>query len=243
MKCVSCGAILEADQSICPYCGARNEEAIHRKERLDTLEKENRLLKKTVLWQEKETIAYKIHKRINLALVCIFLLSVVISLGVFLFTEGHLFGHRGTEEEMLRYYEEGDYESLYLCMSSGELFDPEKHYEYGHLALLWRSYQDCQTHFATAYESYVKTGLYDAYELERCIKDGCAVLTGNLSTTYSQLSDANRERLAPYQEQIRILFTGALQLPEEMLADLEEQDPFYREKPLKDYVLEVLPNE
>lgn len=243
MKCVNCGAVLQPDQLLCPYCGAPNAQASDRQKELDAMEQKNRTLKREVLAGSKWEIIYKIHKRVNIVLFCIFALTMVISFGIFLLTEGHVLGHKGTETEMLRYYEEGDYEKLYLCMNSGELFDPEKNYDYSHIALLWRSYENCQLYFAEAFEEYEKTGLYSTYDLEQCIKEGCEVLTGNCSYVYPALSATNQEKFAPYQEQVRILFTGALQIPEKMLEDLDTAETYKREDPLIEYVLEVLPNE
>lgn len=243
MKCINCGALLEADQLVCPYCGTANHEAIDRKQELDMIEGENRKLKKEVLSKSKEEIGYKIHKRVNLVLLAVFVLVTVFSFVAYLFTEEQVWNRNGSEEDMVRYYEANDFENLYFCMSFADLFDPEKYPDYGHAALIWNDYMDCQVYFAKAYEEYEKTGYYDAWYLEKCIDYGCDVLTGNLSYVYEELSEENKERLAPYQEQIYILFTGALQIPDELIEEMYEVEAYEHEEALVEYVLEVLPNE
>lgn len=243
MKCLNCGAVLDADQLVCPYCGTINHEASGRKQELDVLEGENQALKKEVLSKSKEEVRYKIHKRVNLVLAGIFMLTTVISFVAFCITDEPIWNRKGTEEDMIRYYEAGDYENLYLCMSSGDLFDPEQYYDYGHIALIWNDYLNCQIYFGKAYEAYVDTGFYDSYYLERCIEYGCDVLTGNLSYIYEELSEENKKRLAPCQEQIYILFTGALQIPEELIEEIYEIEEYKHADALVEYVLEVLPHE
>lgn len=244
MKCIQCGAVLKADQLVCPYCGATNEEASSRKRELDSLEAKNISLKKEVLEKSKDEIRTKIHKRVNFVLLCVFIITVFISFGTYMIVEENLFGSKGTEEEMIRYYEEGDYENLYLCMSSGDLFDPELRYEYSHMALLWDKYKSCQIYFGKAYREYEKTGFYDGYYLERCVDYGCEVLTGEFSYSYGEFPEANREGAAPYQEQVMILFTGVLQIPEELIEEMHQEEYYYNKADvLTEYVLEVLPNE
>lgn len=243
MKCVGCGAVLEAEQMNCPYCGALNEEAFKRKQELEEMAKDNFALKRKILFSSKGEIYYKIHKRVNIALFCILFLALLVGSFTFLLLEGSVFGAKGTEEEMVRYYEADDLEGLYICMSTGNLFDPEKYYEYSHIALLWNDYAECQLHFAKAYEQYLKTCFYDAYYLERCIEYGCDVLSGNISYTYPELSEKNKEKLTPYQEQVMILFTGVLKIPEELIEGIYTAEVYDRDESLVKYVLEVLPNE
>ena len=244
MKCVQCGAILKEEHLVCPYCGAINEEASGRKKEIDIIEKKNRALKKEILEKSKEEIYTKIHRRVNFVLTCVFVLMVLISFGTFMILEGNLFVPKGTEEEMIRYYEEGDFEKLYLCMSSGELFDPELRYEYSHMALLWDQYKSCQTYFGKAYQEYEKTGVYNGYYLECCIDYGCEVLTGEFSYVYDEFPEINKEKAAPYREQVMILFTGILQIPEELIEEMYKEEYYYnRSDILTEYVLEVLPNE
>lgn len=244
MKCVQCGAILKEEHLVCPYCGAINEEASVRKKEVDTIENKNKALKKEVLEKSKEEIHTKIHRRVNFVLTCVFILLVFISFGTYMIVEENLFGPKGTEEEMIRYYEAGDFENLYLCMNSGELFDPELRYEYSHMALLWNKYQSCQIYFAKAYQEYDKTGVYDGYYLERCIEYGCEVLTGEFSYTYDVFPEINKEKAAWYQEQVMILFTGVLQIPDELITEMYNEEYYYnRADILTEYVLEVLPNE
>ena len=244
MKCIQCGAILKAEQLVCPYCGAVNKEATGRRRELDFLEAQNISLKKEVLQESKEEIRTKIHRRVNFVLLCVFILTVFISFATYMITEEHLFGPKGTEEEMIRYYEEGDYENLYLCMSSGDLFDSELRYEYGHMALLWNDYESCQINFGKAYQEYVNTGKYDSYYLEQCVKYGCEVLTGEFSYTYDEFPEVNREKAKPLQDQVMILFTGVFQIPEELIGEMHDRENYYdKADVLIEYVLEVLPNE
>ena len=243
MKCNNCGALLDADQLVCPYCGRANQVAADRKKELDKIEKENRSLRKEVLSKSREQIRYKIHKRVNLALLAVFVLVVVFSFVAYLFTEEQVWNREGGEADMNRYYEAGDLENLYLCMNFADLYDPEKYPDYGHAALIWNDYMDCQIYFASAYEEYEKTGFYDAWALEKCIDCGCDVLTGNLSYIYEELSEENKKKLTPYQEQVYILFTGALQIPEELIEEIYELEEYKHDEALIEYVLEVLPND
>ncbi len=244
MKCVQCGAVIGAKELICPYCGAVNEDAVSRKKELDKLEEDNLLLKKEILDKSKSELRIKIHNRVNIVLLCVFIVTVLIGFGIHMILEENYFAPKGTEEEMYRYYEEGDYEKLYLCMSSGDLFDAELRYKYGHMAFLWNSYDNCQTYFAKAHQSYIENGVYDSYYLESCVEYGCEVLIGQFSYDYKYFPDENIEKIAPYQEQVMLLFAGIFRIPEELITEMYEEE-YYSDKIdlLTEYVLEVLPNE
>lgn len=244
MKCLQCGAVLKEEDLKCPYCGAVNNEAYNRKRERDILEEKNKLLKEEVLKKSKEELYTKIHRRINTAMLCVFIITVFISYVVFMIGEKQYFGLKGTEKEMVRYYEEGDYANLFLCMKAGDLFDPELRYKYSHMALLWDNYKSCQTYFSLAYQEYEETGFYDSFYLEQCVEYGCEVLTGEFSYDYDELPEANIEAAKPYQEQVMILFTGMLKIPEELIREMKQEEYYYiRPDILTEYVLEVLPNE
>ncbi len=243
MKCVQCGAILEADELVCSYCGTANEDALKRKKELKTIEKKNEKFKNKVLNESKPEISAKIHKRVNIALFIVLIVMSVINWGIYMIFEENCFAHKGTVEEMYRYYEEGDYENLYYCMSSGDLFDLEEYYKYGYMAWMWNSYNECQTCFGLAYEKYLETGFYDEFYLEYSIKYGCEVLTGEFSYDYMEMPEEVEDQIKFYQEQIKLLFTGIYQIPDELLEKMYEREYYGRADILIEYVMEVLPNE
>jgi len=243
MKCFNCGANLDADKLVCEYCGTVNDDAVQRKQELDKLENENIELKRDVLTKSKEEIRYKIHIRVNIALAVFFILTMVISFVMYLGVEVNLFHKNSNVSDMYKYYETQDYESLYYCMSNGNLFSVEDYPEYSHMALYWRNYNDCYLYYAQAFEEYQQTGQYNKYELERCIEKGCGVLTGEIGSIYDDFWTSNKERMLPYQEQVYILFTGALQIPEEMIAEIYDKVQYDQADEIVEYVLEVFPNE
>ena len=240
MKCIHCGANIETDQKICPYCGTANPEAYKRERQLEEIQKKNEALTKQVLKDSGPQLLYKIHKRVNLALLVLLILVFAVSLGVYVAKES---GEKhGGKKDIIRFYEEGAWEDLYLCMRSWDYFGEEGYHEYSYMALLWDSYRSCQLYFGEAYEEYLSTGYYSTWQLRRCVKEGYEVLTGYISPLYDKPSEQNLKNIQPYRDQIYILFTGMLQIPEEMLEDLDPKDGMGSNS-LEEYVLEVLPNE
>lgn len=243
MKCKNCGANMKREQRICPYCGSPNAIAVKQEKILGGMEQSNQEFREQVLKESKPMLYYKIHKRVNLALFCIFICVMLFSMFAFFHKEGGLVTTPGSMEVCASYYEEEKFEELYRYMSEHDMFDPENNYAYGQMVFLWRSYQNCQDYFATSYEVYQDTGFYDTSYLELCIKEGYEVLTSEVSYLYNEPVKRNQEMYAPYQEKIYMLFTGVLHIPEEMLADVGEGTFDYEVRDgLIEYVLEVLPN-
>lgn len=238
MKCKGCGAILEMEQSVCPYCGMVNPVAAEQARYLNLLKRKNQNYRAEVLKESRTEILKRIHKRVNWILFGVLVIVTVLSFLLYGRQEYHQ--KSGTAEQMEKYYREGDYRQLYLYMNDCNLYDPDKHYEYGQMALFFRTYQDCQDSFAEAYEDYLQTGRYSGYGLEKCIRNGYDVLTAYVSYVYEDVGEENRQKLLPYQEQVRILFAGSLKIPEEMLLDLQADDYECKRK-LIAYVKEVLP--
>ena len=146
-------------------------------------------------------------------------------------------------ELVKEYYEAAKLEELYYHMHENNIIGMEGYYDYSNIALLWHTYRECQLEFAFAYDGYLKNGKYSKWQLESCVDSGYDVLTGYISYSYDEnLSPKNRELIKPYQEKVYMMFTGVLQIPEEMLVDLEPND-FEKLDALQEYVLEVLPNE
>lgn len=241
MKCKSCGANIKKEQLHCPYCGVLNEVAQEQQKSLEGLKESNQDYKRQLLMNSGHAITYKIHKIVNIALFCVFILVTMIGFLVFMQKEGELFRGEGDPAVMARYYEEGDFDKLNQYMSYYEMFDPETNYEYSQMAILWEKYQDCLDYFAQAYEEYVQTGFYDAWNLEQCVQEGIDVLTA-YSYSYRRITERNKEFYKPYQEQIYLLFTGVLQIPAEKLENLDPLD-YTQEKEVLEYVLGVLANE
>lgn len=241
MKCKNCGAQMGLDVKKCPYCGTVNEIAIKREENLTNLVKENEEFKEQLLERSKEEMHYRLHKRMNLAMLCLLLVFLIGGSLIVEFQKNHV--SKKDEQLAKEYYEAGNFKDLYYHLHEKEMFGFAKYYDYCQMALLWTSYNDCQIFFSRAYDQYCVTGKYSAWDLERCIESGCKILTSYVSFTYGEkMSEQNGKALKPYQEQVRILFAGVLQIPEEMFDNLKE-DEYDRMDALKDYVLEVLPNE
>lgn len=238
MKCKSCGAILQMEQSVCPYCGISNPVAAEQARYLNLLKRKNQNYRARVLKESRPEILKRIHRRVNWILFGVLVLVTVLSFVLYGSKEYHQ--ENGTAEQMEEYYREGDYRQLYLYMNDCNLYDPDKHYKYGQMALFFRTYQDCQDSFADAYENYLQTGRYSGYGLERCIQNGYDLLTAYISYVYEDVGEENRQRLLPYQKQVWVLFTGNLRIPEEMLQNLEADDDA-RKQELIAYVKEVLP--
>lgn len=242
MKCKHCGANIEADQKICPYCGTANPEAYLREWQLEEIQKKNKELARQVLKDSRPELLYKLHKRVNLALFILLILISVVSFGVYMAKES---GKKyGKKSDIPRLYEEGAWDEFALCMRSWDYSKEEEYHDYMHMASLWNCYRSCQIAFAQAYEGYLETGYYKKQYLRECVKYGYMVLTGELSYLYSHenLSEQNKKNLEPFREQVYILFTGILKIPENMLSDLDPED-YTEENTLFEYVLEVLPNE
>lgn len=243
MKCENCGAQIGFDEEKCPYCGTLNTAAISRKQRINDMEEQNRQLFANTLDKEKTTIIYKVWVRINIVLTCVFAAAFIVLLAVSLVDEfiyDNDIGKGDAIEQMNHYYDEGQLMELNRCMHDNDLFDSQKRYDCSQIALLWGNYMDCQKEFAESYENYLSTGCYKQWQLERCIDLGYEVLTGNISHIYGEkMSDRNKELLKPYQDDIKIMFTGILKVPLEMLndPDVYDADDIY------EYVLEALPCE
>lgn len=243
MKCKNCGANIKREQRRCPYCGSINEMAVKQEQALGSMEKSNQEYMLQVLKESKPMLHYKIHKRVNLVLLGIFICVTLFSMFAFFHQEGGLFTTPGSMEVCASYYEEGKFEELSRYMSEHDMFNPENNYAYSQMVFLWKSYQNCQDYFATSYEVYQETGFYDTSYLELCIREGYEVLTSEVSYLYKEPVKRNQNMYAPYQEKIYMLFTGVLHIPEEMLADVKEGTFDYEVRDaLIEYVLEVLPN-
>lgn len=241
MKCENCGAQVGLDVEKCPYCGTINKIALMREEKLEDLKDSNEEFEKKVLEDSREELHYRLHKRINLALFCLLALLVIVGIVI----DEHGQNHVSEENDKLvkEYYEAAKLEELYYHMHENNIIGMEGYYDYSNIALLWHTYRECQLEFAFAYDGYLKNGKYSKWQLESCVDSGYDVLTGYISYSYDEnLSPKNRELIKPYQEKVYMMFTGVLQIPEEMLVDLEPND-FEKLDALQEYVLEVLPNE
>lgn len=247
MKCSGCGAQLDSHQLICPYCGRLNHLAKERKETIDHLEQENQRTRRHILEENKVDIIYHIYRKVNIALLIVMVVAVVFSFEYDTRVASRMGSGRGSKTAMKQYYEAGDLENLYYCMSDGDYFDPDAYYDYSQAALMWSTYMDCQNFFADAYEDYLEKGAYDGYAVERCVEEGLSVLTGNISYTYpaSNMSERNQELIKPYQEKVCTLFTGMMQIPEEALANMDKEKiyNYEKEEELTSYVKEALPCE
>lgn len=241
MKCENCGAQIGLDVEKCPYCGTINQIAVVREEKLEDLKERNEEFEKKVLKDSKEELRYRLHKRINLAL--FLALAFLVIVGSIIEEREQNYVSEENDRLVREYYEAGKLEELYYHMHENNIIGMEGYYDYSNIVLLWNAYQDCQIEFACAYDDYLKNGKYSTWQLESCVDKGYDVLTGYISYTYDEnMSEQNKELIKPYQENVYMLFTGALQIPEEMLVDLEPYD-YERQEALKEYVLEVLPNE
>ena len=240
MKCVNCGAQIGLDVEKCPYCGTINPIATKRRENIEKLEADNKKLEKNVLETTKEERWYRIHKRVNIVLAGLIVLLFVVA---FVTSLIKVVPYSKKELATIQdYYNAEDYENLYYYMSDLNLFGQEGLYEYGQMALLWHNYRDTQLEFMYAYDEYVETGKYSKWRLEHCVETGYDVLTCYVSRAYDEVSEENAKRNEQFEEEIYMLFTGILEIPEEELSDLPVDD-WDRQKELSKYVLEVLPNE
>lgn len=240
MKCVNCGAQIGLDVEKCPYCRTINAIAVRRKENIEKLEADNKELEKKVLETSREERWYRIHKRVNIVLAGLIVLFFVVAYVMsFVTTVPYSKEELATIQD---YYNAEDYENLYYYMSDLNLFGEDGLYEYSQMALLWHNYREVQLDFMYAYDEYVETGKYSSWRLEQCVKTGYDVLTCYISRVYDEVSEENAKRNEQFEEEIYMLFTGILEIPEEELSDLSPDD-WDRQKELSEYVLEVLPNE
>lgn len=244
MKCEGCGAQIDIDQRMCPYCGRINDTAVKRGEHLRSMEERNRREGEQIIKRSGLEIFCKIHKWVNVGLVVALVIACVASFSFYYIHEYGINRNDVSPEQLRECYENGDLESLYYLMSKGEYFGKDGYYGYAQAAFFWRDYMDCQNYFARSYEKYTKNGYYDSYWLQRSVECGYDCLTFYMDSVYSdgKSDEKNMELSKEYQEKVRILMLGVLQIPKEMLEDLDPYD-YDRKQQLVDYVLGVHPHE
>ncbi|MGN0515107.1 MAG: hypothetical protein ACI4GD_12600 [Lachnospiraceae bacterium] len=242
MKCKNCGAQMGLDVEKCPYCGSENKIAKTRSSTLDKLKKYNEKLSQEELKKTRAWRFYKLHKRINIIMTAVVIVLLVVSFIFYMLSDNSVSKPKGSVNTVKELYNKGDYEELHTYMHEHGMFGEEGLYEYSQMALLWYEYHKTRLDFIKAYDNYMLDDQYNKMYLERCVDDGYGVLTCHISSYYNEVSEENANRIKPYQDEIYMLFTGILNIPEEMLSDLDEYD-YKKEDVLKEYVLEVLPNE
>lgn len=148
MKCPYCGGEVPSLEIACPYCGRSNQSGIRFRDRVNQYRAANQELKKKIIAEHFIPMANRIANRVLIALAVLFVLFLIISSVLSVVMEkGSLTAALGIEpsdaaEQMEAYYTEGDYDELYRYMDTYELFDPEKYYTYGQIALISRYYQN-----------------------------------------------------------------------------------------------------
>lgn len=245
VKCVGCGAQLDAEQEICPYCGRVNEPARRRSYHLRSLEEQNRQEGREILKGHRFEIFCRVHRWVNIALAVAVLIAGVASFVTYLYSEAGYFRHKAGGDVIRTLYENGDYGELYIQMSNGDYFGDAKYIDCAQAALYYNYYKSCQIKFATAYEKYVAEGVYDRYALDWCVENAyscCAYYHDFEKCTPEDPCYGNAERLREYQDRIELLMTGRLQIPEEMI-DAIDMEYYSQRQELTAYVLGVLPNE
>lgn len=242
MKCSNCGANISRSTIKCPYCGCDNSKAISDNKLLNHLRDLNRKEKKKIIREATPYIFYKNLKRINVILIIIFIFSFIAHFAINLIKGSFSFFDQCEYNVMKEYYDNNDFEALDHYLSENDGFDPESNYEFSQMAILYNSYISCQDNFARTYQEYITKGYYDTYYLERTVEEGLDVLIACPSWLYEDTTPNNAVKFKPYQDKIKILLTGILQIPEEMLKDLESNDYEHYDR-IVNYVLGVLPNE
>ena len=245
MKCVGCGAQIDMDQQVCPYCGRVNDLALQRSMHLENLEERNRREGKEIVEKSRMEIFCRIHRWVNVGLAVAVVIAAVASFGFFYYYEYGFSFDKAKPGEIRALYEAKDFGELYYAMSKGDYFGEQDFVDCAQAALYWHTYISCQDHFARAYQQYVKEGTYDSYDLEQCVREGLtcyAYFNPDSSYAAEDVCWKNAEMTKDYQEKVTILLTGILQIPEEMLQDIRKDDDQRRQE-IVDHVLEVLPNE
>lgn len=240
MKCENCGANISRKALKCPYCGWDNPVAVRDRKIIDSLHKKNLQKKHRIIKKSWPDIVYKIVKRVNISAAVLVLVLAVVS--GFVSGAFHIFGRNGEYEVMKTYYDNDDFVSLVQYMDIYKLYDSENNFEISQMALLYNMYENFQEDFSNAYEKYVNTGFYDSYNLKSTVKNGIDIILAYPSYLYEETTANNLKKFRPYQEKVKMVLTGILKIPEEMLTDISYYD-FDKYNQIEDYVLEVLPNE
>ena len=87
MKCVGCGAQIDMDQQVCPYCGRVNDLALQRSMHLENLEERNRREGKEIVEKSRMEIFCRVHRWVNVGLAVAVVIAAVASFGFFYYYE------------------------------------------------------------------------------------------------------------------------------------------------------------